>query len=42
MPYYTFVERWTPLKILGIRFYKDEEGKWWIKVWSSKRRRIGR
>lgn len=42
MPYYVFEEAWTPLKWIGIRFYRDDEGKWWVKVWSFKRRRISR
>ncbi|WP_189655205.1 hypothetical protein [Bacillus sp. HNG] len=27
MPYYTFKEIWTPLKIVGIRFYKRLEDR---------------
>lgn len=39
MPYYHFVEIWTPLKLIGIRFFRDEESRrLWIKVWSGSRR----
>jgi len=41
MPYYSFVVKWTPLKLLGIRFYVDDEGHRWIKVWFFKGRRLG-
>ncbi|WP_453993339.1 hypothetical protein [Bacillus nitroreducens] len=33
MPYYSFREIWTPLKWLGIRFFKENhEGRYWIKI----------
>lgn len=40
MPYYYFNERWTPLKLIGIRFYRDEDGALWVKCWNMKKRRI--
>lgn len=41
MPYYYFVEKWTPLKLLGIRFFIDDENRMWMKMWSFRRRRMG-
>ena len=41
MPYYIFKEKWTPLKIIGIRFYYDDLGRKWIKFWGMKRRLLG-
>jgi len=40
MPYYYFIEIWTPLKLIGIRVYQDEDKGIWIKVWNSRKRRI--
>jgi hypothetical protein len=40
MPYYHFSESWTPLRLIGIRFFTDDEGRRWIKVWGFHRRRI--
>lgn len=43
MPWYVHKEIWTPLVVVGIRFFKDvEEGNLWIKVRNKKRRRIRR
>ncbi|WP_269453452.1 hypothetical protein [Paenibacillus swuensis] len=42
MPLYNFSEIWTPLKIAGIRFYRDEEARIWIKLWSKSRRLLRR
>lgn len=38
MPNYHFREIWTPLKILRIRFFRDDENRLWIKIGSNKRR----
>ncbi|MDQ0196766.1 hypothetical protein J2T20_005186 [Paenibacillus wynnii] len=38
MPNYYFKEIWTPLKFFGIHFYRDDEDRYWIKVWSYPRR----
>ncbi|WP_236293293.1 hypothetical protein [Paenibacillus allorhizoplanae] len=40
MPNYYFSEVWTPLKLLGIKLFKDDEGAIWIKYWGFKRRRF--
>ncbi|WP_171630222.1 hypothetical protein [Paenibacillus plantarum] len=40
MPNYYFTEVWTPLKLLGIKLFKDDEGAIWIKCWGFKRRRF--
>lgn len=42
MPYYHFEEIWTPLKLIGIRFFRDDEQRLWIKLWSKPRRMIGK
>lgn len=36
MAYY--IEITTPLKLIGIRFFKDTEGRIWIKVFNKPRR----
>jgi len=41
MPYYNFKEIWTPLKMVGIKLYKDDLGDTWIKFWKAKRKRLG-
>jgi len=39
MPWYTFNEVWTPLKWIGIHFYREGENKeMWIKIWSGTRK----
>jgi hypothetical protein len=38
MPYYEIRERWTPLKLVGIRFYRDDKGGTWVKVLHKPRR----
>ncbi|MFT4416298.1 hypothetical protein ACLM5H_20750 [Fredinandcohnia humi] len=39
MPYYTFKEIWTPLSIVGIRFYKRNEDEiLFIKLGNGPRR----
>lgn len=40
MPYYSFREQWTPLKLIGIRLFIDEDNKLWIKIWKSRRRKL--
>lgn len=40
MPMYHMKEIWTPLKLVGIKFYRTEEGHIYLKVWNRKRRRI--
>lgn len=42
MPHYYFKEIWSPLKLIGIRFYLDDEEHMWIKVWSKARRPLKR
>jgi hypothetical protein len=38
MPYYHHNEKWTPFRLLGIRFFVDEKGRKWIKIWNKHRR----
>jgi hypothetical protein len=38
--YLMFTEIATPLKIIGIRIFKDENGKLWYKYKNNKRKRI--
>lgn len=40
MPYFHFKEVWTPLKLVRIRFYRDEERRLWIKAGSGRRRPV--
>jgi hypothetical protein len=40
MPNYYFIEIWTPLKFVGVRLFRDDEGRVWIKYWNAKRRRF--
>jgi hypothetical protein len=41
MPYFSFKEIWTPLKVFKIRFFLEaEERRYWIKVGKSPRKRI--
>jgi hypothetical protein len=41
MPYYSFKEIWTPLRLLRIRFFLEvSEKKFWIKVGSQSRKRL--
>ncbi len=40
MPHYYFDEIWTPLKFVGIRLFRDDDGGIWIKYWNTKRRRL--
>ncbi|CAH1192627.1 hypothetical protein PAECIP111892_01050 [Paenibacillus auburnensis] len=37
MPSYYFKEIWTPLKLVGIKFFRDDELRLWVKLWSKKR-----
>jgi hypothetical protein len=38
MPYYQFREFWTPLKVFGVRFFREADGKIWVKVRARERR----
>ncbi len=38
VPNYYFKEIWTPLALIGIKFFKDDENRTWIKVWTKQRR----
>jgi hypothetical protein len=38
MPYYYFTEIWTPLTFIGIKLFRDDEGRLWAKVWGFDRR----
>ncbi len=40
MPSYYFKELWTPLKWIGIQFFRDDEQHLWIKWWSNPRKRL--
>ncbi|CAH1192846.1 hypothetical protein PAECIP111891_00450 [Paenibacillus allorhizoplanae] len=40
MPIYYLIEIWTPLKLVGIKLFKDDEGILWIKYWGFKRKRF--
>lgn len=43
MPYYHFKEIWTPLALLGIRFFKEmESGALYVKAWNGSRKPISR
>lgn len=42
MPHFYFREVWTPLKVVGVRLFKDGEGKLWYKVLANRRRRLRR
>lgn len=38
--YLMFTEISTPLKLIGIRIFKDENGKYWYKFKQNKRKRL--
>lgn len=38
MPNYHFKEIWTPLKLIRIRFFRDDQDRLWIKVFNNQRR----
>lgn len=40
MPSYYFIDVWTPLQLIGIKIFKDDDGNIWIKFWHYKRRKI--
>lgn len=40
MPYFYFKEIWTPLKLIGIKFYRDESEHLWVKFWNRDRRKV--
>ncbi len=40
MPYYHMKEIWTPLKLIGIKFFKTSDGQLFIKKWNQPRKLI--
>mgnify|MGYP007113597472 CR=1 FL=1 len=43
MAYHVFKEIWTPLKMFGIRFYRQcDNRRLWIKIGSKRRRPLGK
>lgn len=42
MPYYYFSEVWTPLKLIGIKFFRDDENRLWVKFWVFSRKQLSR
>ncbi|WP_281270965.1 hypothetical protein [Paenibacillus prosopidis] len=38
--YMMFTELSTPLKLFGIRVFKDEKGHFWYKLGKNKRKRL--
>lgn len=40
MPSYYFKELWTPLRLVGIKLFRDDDGFLWIKWWSKPRKRL--
>lgn len=39
MPYYSFKEIWSPLKIIKVRFFLElEEKRYWIKIGEKPRK----
>lgn len=40
MPYYVFKEKWTPLRLVGLKLYVDDEGRLWWQLWGSRRKRF--
>ena len=42
MPNYYFKEIWTPLKIIRIHFYRDDENRFWVKMGSKPRRLLSK
>lgn len=40
MPNYYFREVWTPLRLVGIRFFKDDSGRLWIKKGKQRRKLV--
>lgn len=42
MPLYSMKEIWTPLKWVGIKFFKTlDEGEYFIKIGNKPRKKIG-
>lgn len=42
MPNYYFKEVWTPLKLISIKFFRDDEQRLWVKFRSNQRRPLKR
>ncbi|MGE6716253.1 hypothetical protein ACQKGD_02560 [Peribacillus frigoritolerans] len=40
MPLYQMREIWTPLKLVGVKFFKSEEGIIFMKVLNKRRRKL--
>ncbi|WP_341348328.1 hypothetical protein [Paenibacillus sp. FSL H3-0469] len=40
MPNYYFREVWTPLRLFGIRFYRDDQDRLWIKKGKQRRQLV--
>ncbi|MEK4850313.1 hypothetical protein NST04_10720 [Paenibacillus sp. FSL H7-0756] len=40
MPNYYFREMWTPLRLFGIRFYRDDQERLWIKKGKQRRKLV--
>jgi hypothetical protein len=40
MPLYQMREIWTPLKLVGVKFFKTEEGSIFLKVFNKRRRKL--
>lgn len=39
MPYYCMEKVWTPLELIGLRLYRDQQTKTWFIKWRNRRRR---
>jgi hypothetical protein len=42
MPNYYFREVATPLKLVGIKLFKDDAGSLWVKIGSGRRKQLKR
>lgn len=43
MPYYAFKEIWTPFRLIGLRFFiENDEGTIWYKLGNHQRKRLFR
>lgn len=40
MPLYQMREIWTPLKLIGVKFFKSDDSSIFIKVFNYHRRRL--
>ncbi len=34
------MEVWSPLKWVGVRFFIDDEGTWWVRTGRGRRRKV--